>query len=314
MFPGTRISYLFLIVFLLSKEARSQQVISTLQGVKTAETGIIKNWNPDPHDTVLKIRTRDERGLIHAQDLEKLVFKRYTTGKKGFDKKAEEKIYQLPIEKISNRNTVKKAVERNTGIVIRSGEGQDYSNINPADPSIAVGPSHVIQMINGANGSARFTIFDKSGNTLIPASYMDQLPGTSYNGGGDCITFYDQLTDRFVMTEFGDSSRTGIQMNSLIIAVSATQDPTGSWYVYEFYTGFFPDYPKFGNWHDAWYGVTRDFTDKYEGNSIWGFDKQAMISGQNTDLRDMMWWETELCTNLCSGILGHIKVLLPIIQ
>lgn len=140
----------------------------------------------------------------------------------------------------------------------------------------------MIQMINGANGSARFAIFDKSGNTLIPHSYMDQLPGASYNGGGDCITFYDQLTDRFVMTEFGDSSRTGIQMNSLIIAVSATQDPTGSWYIYEFYTGFFPDYPKFGNWHDAWYGVTRDFTEKYEGNSIWGFDKQAMIGGQNT--------------------------------
>jgi hypothetical protein len=282
MFPATKISYLLLILFLLSKQVRSQQTITILQGIKTAETGEIKKWKPNLNDPVLKIKTRDERGLIHAQDLEKLIFKRYTTGKRGFDEPSEVKNYQLPIEKQSNRITSKKVVERNTGIVIRTGEGQEYSNINPADPSIAVGPSHVIQMINGANGSARFTVLDKSGNTLIPSTYMDQLPGTSYNGGGDCITFYDQLTDRFVMTEFGDSSRTGIQMNSLIMAVSATQDPTGSWYVYEFHTDFFPDYPKFGNWHDAWFGVTRDFTNKYEGNSIWAFDKQAMIAGQNT--------------------------------
>jgi hypothetical protein len=109
---------------------------------------------------------------------------------------------------------------------------------------------------------------------------MDQLPGSSYNGGGDCIAWYDQLTDRFIMSEFGDSSRTGIKMNSLIIAVSVSNDPTGAWFIYEFYCDpFFPDYPKFGNWHDAWYGVTRDFSDQYLGNSVWAFDKNKMISG-----------------------------------
>jgi hypothetical protein len=40
-------------------------------------------------------------------------------------------------------------------------------------------------MINGNNGSALFSIYDKAGNTLFPQTYMDQLPGSSYNGGGD---------------------------------------------------------------------------------------------------------------------------------
>jgi len=282
MWLTRRFYYLIIILTLLQNITFSQNKIAVIEGVKTTETGDIKNWRPDPNDPVLKIRTRDERGLIHAQDLEKLVFKRYLTGKKGHRDQDATSIYQLPIEKQINGNRSKKIVEKNAGVVIRTGEGQNFSNINPADPSIAVGPEHVIQMINGGNGSALFTVYDKNGKILIPSTYMDQLPGSNYNGGGDCITFYDQLTDRFVMTEFGDSSRTGIQMNSLIIAVSASNDPTGSWYVYEFYTGFFPDYPKFGNWHDAWYGVTRDFTDKYEGNSIWGFDKEAMINGNAT--------------------------------
>jgi hypothetical protein len=270
---------LIIILSLLHTYVFSQHEVSVIHGNKTTETGVIKHWRPDPNDPILKIKTRDEKGLIHAQDLEKLVFKRYVTGKKINRDQEENFIYQLPIEKQVNRNTSQKIIEKNAGVVIRSGEGQEYSNINPADPSIAVGPNHVIQMINGPNGSARFTVYDKTGNILIPSSYMDQLPGSSYNGGGDCIAFYDQLSDRFVMTEFGDTSRTGVQMNSLIMAVSASNDPTGSWYVYEFYTGFFPDYPKFGNWHDAWYGVTRDFTDKYEGNSVWAFDKDAMIMG-----------------------------------
>jgi len=266
---------------LFAGEASSQQIITVMVGVKTAQTSEIRNWRPNPNDPVLKIRTRDEKGLIHAQDLEPLVFKKYIQQRSNSNKATTEKPFELPIEKKSNQPVRSSLIGKNAGYVLRSGEGQNFSNINPADPSIAVGPNHLIQMINGNNGSALFSIMDKSGNILVPSSYMDQLPGSSYNGGGDCICFYDQLTDRFVMTEFGDTSRTGIQMNSLIMAVSATNDPTGSWYLYEFYTGFFPDYPKFGNWHDAWYGVTRDFTDQYQGNSIWAFEKEAMINGAN---------------------------------
>lgn len=187
---------------------------------------------------------------------------------------------KIPIQGLRISPMIKDAHEKNGGYVSKDLDGQGFSNINPADPSIAVGPNNIIQMINGPNGSALFSIYDKSGNLVFPQTYMDQLPGSSYNGGGDCIAWYDQLSDRFVMSEFGDSSRTGIKINTLILAVSTTSDPKGSWYVYEFYCDpFFPDYPKYGNWHDAWYGVTRDFSDQYLGNSLWAFDKNKMIAG-----------------------------------
>ena len=279
---GKRLISAITILF-LAIQSQGQQSIEVIQGQRTAITIPIKSWKADSADPVLKIKTRDQKGLIHAQDLEPLVFTQYGSktreedmlwqkDTRGFQKPPPSNLRNAPMNLIP--------IERNGGYVDKALDGQGFSNINPADPSIAVGPNHVIQMINGNNGSALFSIYDKSGNTVFPQTYMDQLPGSSYNGGGDCIAWYDQLTDRFIMSEFGDSSRTGIKMNSLIIAVSVSNDPTGAWFIYEFYCDpFFPDYPKFGNWHDAWYGVTRDFSDQYLGNSVWAFDKNKMISG-----------------------------------
>jgi len=267
----------------LAVQSQGQQTIEVIQGQLTAITIPIKSWKSDSTDPLLKIKTRDEKGLIHAQDLAPLVFTQYgqktreedmlwQRDTRGFQKPQPSNLRSAPMNLIP--------LEKNGGYVDKSLDGQGFSNINPADPSIAVGPNHIIQMINGNNGSALFSIYDKSGNTIYPPTYMDQLPGSSYNGGGDCIAWYDQLTNRFVMSEFGDSSKTGIRINSLIMAVSASNDPTGAWYIYEFYCDpFFPDYPKYGNWHDAWYGVTRDFSDQYLGNSVWAFDKNRMISG-----------------------------------
>ena len=272
-----------IIILFLAIQSQGQQSIEVIQGQRTAITIPIKSWKADSADPVLKIKTRDEKGLIHAQDLEPLVFTQY-----GSKTRQEDMLWQkdgrgLQKPQLSNmRNAPMNLIplERNGGYVDKALDGQGFSNINPADPSIAVGPNHIIQMINGNNGSALFSIYDKTGNTVFPQTYMDQLPGSSYNGGGDCIAWYDQLSDRFIMSEFGDSSKTGIKMNSLIMAVSASNDPTGAWFIYEFYCDpFFPDYPKYGNWHDAWYGVTRDFSDQYLGNSIWAFDKNKMISG-----------------------------------
>ena len=270
-------------ILFLAIESQGQQSIEVIQGQLTAITIPIKSWKADNADPVLKIKTRDEKGLIHAQDLQPLVFTQYESKTREEDMiwQKDARVFQQP--QLSNmRNAPMKLVplERNGGYIDKALDGQGFSNINPADPSIAVGPNHVIQMINGNNGSALFSIYDKAGNTVFPQTYMDQLPGSSYNGGGDCIAWYDQLTDRFIMSEFGDSSRTGIKINSLIMAVSVSNDPTGAWFIYEFYCDpFFPDYPKFGNWHDAWYGVTRDFSDQYLGNSVWAFDKNKMLAG-----------------------------------
>lgn len=253
---------------------------------RTAVTGALRDWRPDSSILLRDIPTRDSIGLIHARDLQRPVFTRYGSRYTGPDP-LWQRDYRMPgnTGALSVRQSeAPPSFETGRGQIELDIEGIAASNVAPADPTMAVGPDHIIQMVNGSSGSAFFQIFDKRGGTLKLQAFMDQLPGASYNGGGDCITWYDETANRWVMTEFGDSARSGTRINSLIFAVSQTADPLGSWFLYEFSdTSFFPDYPKFGNASDAWYGVTVDFVNNaYKGNSIWAFDKRAMLSGQPT--------------------------------
>lgn len=280
---------LILLFFALPLIVRSQvqEQPQVLKGKLTATTIPLRNWIPGPNETASLVPTRDRKGLIFARDLEPLIFTDYGSRHFGQDPLLQKgfgiplltnipgQVYE-PIPK-QQKNVW---IERDGGALGKNFEGVPYTNISPADPTISVGPNHIIQMVNGTGGSAYFRIFDKSGNALSPLAYFDQLPGTSFNGAGDCITWYDQLTDRYVMTEFGDSAQLGASVNTLIVAVTKSNDPLGQWYVYEFSdASFFPDYPKYANWQDAWYGMTRDFTSSYVGNSVWAFNKFKMISG-----------------------------------
>ncbi|MEN9951210.1 MAG: hypothetical protein RLY85_1962 [Bacteroidota bacterium] len=270
--------------------ATAQHPILKREGQLAAVTGPIRNWKPDSKDPLLLIRTRDEKGLLQKQDLPPVLINRYRKKPVQSDtlwqRNMRRPTLPIPMEQTADEIRMPDASlteQGRTSAYQGVFPGMAYSQINPADPSIAVGPAHIIQMVNGNNGSALFSIMDKQGNTLVGPSYLDQLPGSSHNGGGDGITWYDPYSKRFVMTEFGDSSASGTNMNTLVMAVSATADPLGSWYIYEFYAdGYFPDYPKYGNWPSVWFAVTRDFKEQFEGNALWAFDKNAMISGASS--------------------------------
>ena len=156
-------------------------------------------------------------------------------------------------------------------------DGIAYTTTTPADPSIAVGPNHIIQMVNGTSGAV-FEIFNKTGTQLVAPTNLDNITGKG--GLGDPVVLYDQLADRFVMTEFVNKNETIDQ--GLSIAVSQTNDPTGSWYIYFFNTGTtFPDYPKFSVWNNAYYAKTNDFnsSNAYIGSSVYAFDRTKMLAG-----------------------------------
>lgn len=146
--------------------------------------------------------------------------------------------------------------------------GQGNTGVNPADPSLCVGPSHIIQMINGSSG-ARLRIYDKTGATLLAAQYMDAISGIS--GLGDPIALYDQWANRYILTEFSSSG------NRLIMLVSQTADPLGSWYIYQFTAAQFPDYPKFGIWQNAFVCTANEST-----NKVYAMDRSTMLAGNPT--------------------------------
>jgi hypothetical protein len=125
------------------------------------------------------------------------------------------------------------------------GANQGQSGYLPPDPTGAVGPNHYVHSVNSI-----VKIFDKTGNLLYGPINLSSFLGISSNNG-DPIVLYDQLADRWFVSEFGSlGSNLG-----LAIGVSVTNDPTGAYNVYQFDMGSFPDYPHYGLWHDGYYGT-----------------------------------------------------------
>ena len=76
--------------------------------------------------------------------------------------------------------------EGNKPNTITTIEGMGYTSVCPADPTMAVGPSYIVQMINAASGAV-FQVWDKSGNILLSQKLLSDITGTQ--GLGDCIAF-----------------------------------------------------------------------------------------------------------------------------
>src|SRR4029079_16984143 len=156
--------------------------------------------------------------------------------------------------------------------------------VNPPDPVGEVGPNNYVEMVN-----LTFAVYDKSGTKLLGP--VDT--GTLWSGfavpdctdpSGDPVVLYDQITDRWILSQFTTS---GLDDPSKpfwnCVAVSTTSEPTGSYYRYAFPTQnfqFFPDYPKYGNWTDAYVITTREFGPTIEyGIGVYALEKNKMTDG-----------------------------------
>ncbi len=154
----------------------------------------------------------------------------------------------------------------------------NISLVSPPDPVGDVGPNHYVAMSN-----LSFQIFDKAGNSL----YGPAANNTLWAGfGGDCetdnsgdpIVIYDQLADRWMLTQFTASGPTYFNC----VALSTSGDPTDTYYRYAFSSGTnFPDYPKYGMWPDAYYISTREFANgsTYVGVGAYALNRAQMIAG-----------------------------------
>ena len=95
-----------------------------------------------------------------------------------------------------------------------------------------------------------FGVYSKTGTLLLgPATLGTLWAGFAVpdctDPSGDPIVVYDQLADRWLLTQF---TTAGPEFYNCV-AISTTGDPTGSYYRYAFRTGLnFPDYPKYGVW------------------------------------------------------------------
>ena len=151
----------------------------------------------------------------------------------------------------------------------------------PPDTVGEIGPNHFVQMVNSS-----FRIYDRSGTALIPltsiGTLFSSIPGPCANNiDGDPIVMYDQLADRWILSEFCTVANPN---NHQLIAVSKTGDPTGQYYLYDFMmpNNKFNDYPKFGVWSDGYYMTDNEFNqagNQFLGAGVFAFDRNKMLSG-----------------------------------
>ncbi len=157
--------------------------------------------------------------------------------------------------------------------------------VNPPDPNGDIGPNHYVEMINLV-----FAVFDRAGNMLLgPVDtgtlWAEFAVPDCTDPSGDPIVLYDQLADRWLLSQFttsGFDDPTKPFWNC--VAVSTTGDPTGSYFRYAFETEnfqFFPDYPKYGVWTDTYVITTREFGPTIEyGIGVYGLEKNKMLNGE----------------------------------
>jgi Dockerin type I domain len=168
----------------------------------------------------------------------------------------------------------------------------------PPDPNGDVGLNHIIQSVN-----SQFQIWNKTGASLYGPANLSTLwadvPGPWVGtNDGDPIVLYDQLADRWLISQFSLPTYPKGPFYELI-AISSTADPLGTWnrYIYSFSN--MPDYPKIGVWSDGYYLSVNYFAAsslKWAGTGVCVMERNSMLAGDtarivqfSTTTRDIGW-------------------------
>ncbi|MCX6247564.1 MAG: BACON domain-containing carbohydrate-binding protein [Bacteroidetes bacterium] len=147
----------------------------------------------------------------------------------------------------------------------------------PPDTHGDVSPNYYFQVVN-----CHYSIYSKTGTLVLGpnlnSSVFTGMPNNT--NSGDAVVLYDEQADRWLFSQFSLPSGGGYYQ---MIAVSVTNDPTGSWSRYEYSFTNMPDYPKFGVWGDAYYMSMHQFA----GGATWAgcgavaYNRSLMLAGSS---------------------------------
>jgi hypothetical protein len=140
-------------------------------------------------------------------------------------------------------------------------QGQSPQGV-PPDPSGAAGPNHYVQAVN-----TTFRVYNKTGSPVTGIANLNTLWSGTANDG-DPIVMYDRHADRWFISQFNISG------NKVLIAVSTSPDPAGTYYTWSFTNTQFPDYLKFSIWSDAYL-----MTANWQTQKIIAFNRTQMLAG-----------------------------------
>lgn len=165
----------------------------------------------------------------------------------------------------------------------------------PPDPTLAVGPNHIVETVNAA-----IAFYDKdTGNETFSVHLgTPGSPGFFEPVGADSSfvfdpkVFYDQKAERFVVVALETSGASWID-----IAVSDDSDPNGIWYKYRTPSvievdgdDYWVDYPGFGFDDNAWYVTGNLFplgSGSFGGQLFRVYPKEPMLNGDPVSFSDI---------------------------
>lgn len=209
-----------------------------------------------------------------------------------------------------NRETIDPLAARGVGLPSALAEPKASTVGTPVDPQARVappdttgdvGPNHYVQWVNlryavytlsrdASNNITGFNLvsgFPKQGNVV----WQGFGGRCQTDNDGDPIVQYDQLADRWILTQFAVSATPYTQC----VAVSTSPDPTGTYFRYSFsYSRSFNDYPKMGVWPDGYYITYNMFRNgvSFTGNTVCAFERDKMLIGASA---------RQICTNTTAG-------------
>jgi len=175
------------------------------------------------------------------------------------------------------------------------------ARVAPPDTTGDVGPNHYVQWVNLRY--AIYTLTRDASNQITGFNLVSGFPKQGNvvwqgfggrcqtDNDGDPIVQYDQLADRWVLTQFAVSATPYTQC----VAVSTGSDPTGTYFRYAFsYDRSFNDYPKMGVWPDAYYITYNMFRNgrSFTGNTVCALERDKMLIGASA---------RQACANTTAG-------------
>ncbi len=150
--------------------------------------------------------------------------------------------------------------------VITQWEAQNGGQ-SPQDPTGAAGLTQYVQAVN----ATPFAVYDKTGNGTPTFTGSVGTVASSTLNSGDPVVMYDKFADRWFVAELN-------LYVTFALAVSATNDPSGAWYAYQFtMPGYvLPDYLKFSVWENGYY-----MTSNNGNGTVICFERDAMLAGNS---------------------------------
>lgn len=169
---------------------------------------------------------------------------------------------------------------------------------SPPDPSIAVGPDHIVEVVNAA-----IAFYEKDSGAQIFSTHLGtpgspgffEPVGANSNFVFDPKCFYDHKAERFVVVALEHNSND----SWIDIAVSDDSDPNGIWYKYRTpsiiqvgSSTYWVDYPGFGFDDNAWYVTGNLFLLNGSGSGFAGqlfrvYNKAPMLNGDPVTFSDL---------------------------